>query len=646
MRTENWKKIVTGCGMVLLAAYVGGFFEILFSRSEVCLSPLQCLYAGCGTSSGRKWSMAAVVLLLALTVLVIWRGKDNPLHDERNFEISDQGTYGTAGFMGTQEQKEILQADRGMEHIKGIIFGRELSNGNILSLPVDSRLNRNIAVCGSQGSMKSRAFARVMALQCVRRGESMYITDPKSELYEDMSVYLEEHGYTVKVFNLVNPPNSDSWNCMWEIQHEELMAQTCADVIIKNTSDGKTDHFWDMSELNLLKALILYVDMEKTEEERNLGQVYRMLAELSEKEMDARFALLPKEHPAKGPYHIFKQAGEKVRGGVIIGLGARLQVFQNKMIRNITAYPEINLELPGKEKCAYFCITSDQDSTFDFLSSLFFSFLFIKLVRFADRNGVDGKLPKAVNFILDEFPNIGAIPDFKKKISTVRSRNISISVIFQNIAQLKNRYPYDEWQEIIGNCDTQIALGCTDEMTARFLSDRTGEVTISVSSQSKQLHTWRVSNFTPDFRETSSVGRRKLMTQDEVLRMPLDEALIILRGQKVFRVKKFDYTLHPESKKLKKRKAVTHIPLWQMEEKEPAVKIEEPKQQMALSEERKESFRQEIKSAVLEQEVQPKEPKKVVSISKKQLMSKNKEARNNGQGGKNDTGAADAGIDH
>ena len=183
-------------------------------------------------------------------------------------------------------------------------------------------------------------------------------------------------------------------------------------------------------------------------------------------------------------------------------------------------------------------------------------------------------------------------------------------------------------------------------MTARFLSDRTGEVTISVSSQSKQLHTWRVSNFTPDFRETSSVGRRKLMTQDEVLRMPLDEALIILRGQKVFRVKKFDYTLHSESKKLKKRKAVTHIPLWQMEEKELAVKIEEPRQQMALSEGRKESFGQETKSAVTEQEVQPKEPKKVVSISKKQLMSKNKEARNNGQGGKNDTGAADAGIDH
>lgn len=585
------------------------------------------------------------ILIAILVVMVMHMGNSTggELDRERNFAYSEKGTYGTAGYLEQKEMKKLLCLTD-IRHTKGTILG--IVEKQIASIPLESRMNRNIAVYGASGSMKSRAFVRNMIFQCVRRGESMVLTDPKSELYEDMSVYLEEHGYTIKVFNLVNPPNSDSWNCMWEIQHEELMAQTCADVIIKNTSDGKTDHFWDMSELNLLKALILYVDMEKTEEERNLGQVYRMLAELSEKEMDARFALLPKEHPAKGPYHIFKQAGEKVRGGVIIGLGARLQVFQNKMIRNITAYPEIDLELPGKEKCAYFCITSDQDSTFDFLSSLFFSFLFIKLVRFADRNGVDGKLPKAVNFILDEFPNIGAIPDFKKKISTVRSRNISISVIFQNIAQLKNRYPYDEWQEIIGNCDTQIALGCTDEMTARFLSDRTGEVTISVSSQSKQLHTWRVSNFTPDFRETSSVGRRKLMTQDEVLRMPLDEALIILRGQKVFRVKKFDYTLHPESKKLKKRKAVTHIPLWQMEEKEPAVKIEEPKQQMALSEERKESFRQEIKSAVSEQEVQPKEPKKVVSISKKQLMSKNKEARNNGQGGKNDTGAADAGIDH
>ena len=127
MRTENWKKIVTGCGMVLLAAYVGGFFEILFSRSEVCLSPLQCLYAGCGTSSGRKWSMAAVVLLLALTVLVIWRGKDNPLHDERNFEISDQGNlwngriYGNTGTKRDTAGRPWNGAYKGDYFRKGVV---------------------------------------------------------------------------------------------------------------------------------------------------------------------------------------------------------------------------------------------------------------------------------------------------------------------------------------------------------------------------------------------------------------------------------------------------------------------------------------------------------------------------------------------
>lgn len=329
MRTENWKKIVTGCGMVLLAAYVGGFFEILFSRSEVCLSPLQCLYAGCGTSSGRKWSMAAVVLLLALTVLVIWRGKDNPLHDERNFEISDQGTYGTAGFMGTQEQKEILQADRGMEHIKGIIFGRELSNGNILSLPVDSRLNRNIAVCGSQGSMKSRAFARVMALQCVRRGESMYITDPKSELYEDLCAYLKEEGYVVKQLNLIQLTHSDAWNCLAEIEDGELIDVFC-DVVIRNTTD-KFDHFYDNVEMDLLKALCLYVFEEYPQEQKTFPEAYKLLLNKSVEMLDSIFERLPTDHPAKGPYQLFSKA-EKVKGNAVLGLGTRLQILQNKMV--------------------------------------------------------------------------------------------------------------------------------------------------------------------------------------------------------------------------------------------------------------------------------------------------------------------------
>ena len=299
-----------------------------------------------------------------------------------------------------------------------------------------------------------------MIFQCVARGqkgnnasgESLIITDPKSELYESMSAYLENEGYVVKAFNLVNPENSDSWNCLGEINGQETMAQIFADVIIQNTGSGKGDHFWDNAEMNLLKALVLYVDQGFPPEARNIGQVYKLLTMSSEKELNSLFDLLPVSHPAKVPYCIYKQASDTVRSGVIIGLGARLQVFQNKLIRQITSYDEIDLTLPGKQKCAYFCITSDQDSTFDFLSSLFMTFIFIKLVRYADKYGEEGKLPVAVHILADELANTGAILELNKKISVIRSRNLSISCIFQNLPQMQNRYPYNQWQEIIGNC--------------------------------------------------------------------------------------------------------------------------------------------------------------------------------------------------
>ena len=501
-----------------------------------------------------------LIILLVIFIMRMGNGDNSETDRERNLIYSSKGTYGTSGFMTPNEMNKVLETVSKVRSTRGTILGQ--LNGKIVCLPEKSRMNRNIAVYGASGSMKSRAFARNMIFQCVKRGESMFVTDPKSELYEDMSEYLRQNGYTVKVFNLINPENSDSWNCLNEIEGQEIMAQLFSDVIIKNTNAGKPDHFWDNSELNLLKALVLYVEQGYPPEGKNIGEVYKLLTLSSETEMNSLFDALPIGHPAKSPYSIFKQAADTVRGGIIIGLGSRLQVFQNRLICDITSYNEIDLTLPGREKCAYFCVSSDQDSTFDFLSSLFLSFLFIKLVRFADKHGESGRLPVPVHILADEIANIGVIPDLTKKISTIRSRNISMSVIFQNLAQMQNRYPQNQWQEIIGNCDVQLFLGCTDEITAKFISDRTGEVTIGVSSKAKQLNTWRVSNYTPEYRETSSIGKRKLMTMDEVLRLPIDKALVIVRGHKVLKVDKYDYTLHPESKKLSPSKASEHVPEW------------------------------------------------------------------------------------
>ncbi len=509
------------------------------------------------------YGMGICLALLGLLILVIMRmgfSGGGKLDRERNLVYSEKGTYGTASFLSEEKTKELLEVVSDVRQTDGIIVG-EL-NGKILALPRNTRKNGNIAVYGSSGSMKSRAFCRNAIFQSVKRGDSIICTDPKSELYEDMSEYLRDNGYTVRVFNLVDPEHSDSWACLQEIGDDGPMAQTFTDIIIKNTGSLKGDRFWDNAEANLLKAVALYVECNYPPQSRNIGEAYQLLIFKSAQELDALFDVLPLSHPAKAPYQIYRQAADSVRSSILIGLGSRLQVFQSDLIRRITSYDEIDLTLPGRKKCAYFCVFSDQQSTFDFLSSLFFSFLFIKLVGYAD-SCTGGRLPVAVNIIGDEWPNIGTVPDFYKKISTIRSRNIHMmGLCFQSLAQLQTRYPDTEWQILLSACDTQLFFGANDEFTAKLVSNRTGEISVTTNSRSKVLGTWRISDYVSQFRETEATGKRKLLTPDEVLRLPAEQALVMLHSQNVLKVNKFDYTRHPEAKKLRPVKASEHIPVW------------------------------------------------------------------------------------
>ncbi len=507
--------------------------------------------------------------MLLLFVMRIGYSDTGEYDGDRNFTYSAKGTYGTSGWMSRKEMSGVLELVADLHRYQGIVLG--MLERKAVCVPEKTRLNSNLAVYGASGSMKTRSFCMNRILQGVSRGESLVICDPKSELYEKSSEYLRDKGYTVRVFNLVNPENSDSWNCLCEVEGQELMAQLFVDVIIKNTTGGgKGDHFWDSAEMNLLKALVLYVDKGYPPENRNMGQVYQLITLNSETALNSLFEVLPINHPAKAPYSLFKQASDSVRSGVIIGLGSRLQVFQAELIKKITARDEIDLELLGQKPCAYFLVTSDQDSTFDFLASLFLSFVFIKLVRYADKNCEGGRLPVPVHVLGEELTACGTIPDLSRRLSVIRSRNISMSCVFQNLAGLQNRYPLNLWQEILGNCDVQLFLGCTDPLTAEFVSSRTGLASVAVSSKSKQLGTWRISNYTPEYRETSGVGKRPVLTPDEVLRLPIDEALVIIRGKKTLKVDKMDYSKHPEYPLLRSCKASAHIPEWRRLEMEAA----------------------------------------------------------------------------
>lgn len=537
-----------------------------------------CLRAAVHPPYGIYGIFICIGLLAVLLLFVMRIGySDTGEYDEdRNFTYSAKGTYGTSGWMSRKEMAGVLELVADLRRYQGIVLG--MLDRKAVCVPEKTRLNSNLAVYGASGSMKTRSFCMNRILQGVSRGESLVICDPKSELYEKSSEYLRDKGYTVRVFNLVNPENSDSWNCLSEVEGQELMAQLFVDVIIKNTTGGgKGDHFWDSAEMNLLKALVLYVDKGYPPENRNMGQVYQLITLNSETALNSLFEVLPINHPAKAPYSLFKQASDSVRSGVIIGLGSRLQVFQSELIKKITARDEIDLELLGQKPCAYFLVTSDQDSTFDFLASLFLSFVFIKLVRYADKNCEGGRLPVPVHVLGEELTACGTIPDLSRRLSVIRSRNISMSCVFQNLAGLQNRYPLNLWQEILGNCDVQLFLGCTDPLTAEFVSSRTGLASVAVSSKSKQLGTWRISNYTPEYRETSGVGKRPVLTPDEVLRLPIDEALIIIRGKKTLKVDKMDYSKHPEYPLLRSCKASAHIPEWRRLEMEAAAAPEPAK---------------------------------------------------------------------
>ncbi|URZ05937.1 VirD4-like conjugal transfer protein, CD1115 family [Clostridium felsineum] len=350
-----------------------------------------------------KGFLLAFLLFSIILVVLYFLFKNMETGEEQsgvNY-LKDNGTQGTANWMDNEEAKKVL----GVGTEKGMVFGtiKDGIKNKMVTLPPDTFFNKNIAVFGASGSMKSRSFVRPNIMQIAELGESIILTDPKSEIFESMSQFLRDKGYNVKALNLVNMINSDRWNPLNEVE-DDISAQSFAETVMANTKEpgARQDEFWSKTEMNLLKALVLYVVKENPEEERNLSAVYSMLALNDPSTIDAVFRALPSTHPAKMPYNIYSQASENVRTGVVIGLGSKLQVFQNKLVQNLTATSDIDLTLPKREKCAYFCITSDMESTFDFIAGLFFSFLFIKLVKYADYAPKEGQ--KDVYFILDEFP--------------------------------------------------------------------------------------------------------------------------------------------------------------------------------------------------------------------------------------------------
>ena len=307
------------------------------------------------------------------------------------------------------------------------------------------------------GSGKSASYVIPNAYQLLG---SYVFTDPKGELYDKTAGYLKSQGYDIKIFNLVNPKNSDGYNPLIHIQNE-IDVDIIANTIVKGQSDVKnqSDPYWDDMAEMLLKALIYYLLATRPEEEQNLASCAELVRAANNSGggnlLTELMNQLPYDHPARMNYKSIEIAPEKTYSSILSSLQSKLGKFDSKEIADLTSTNTINFEDIGRKKTALYVISSDTHAAYDFLLTIFFSQMIQHLYDFADLNG--GALPQPTYFILDEFANIGRIPDFDKKISTSRSRKISFSVILQNLDQLEAIYDKSH-ETIIGNCDTHVFL--------------------------------------------------------------------------------------------------------------------------------------------------------------------------------------------
>ena len=298
---------------------------------------------------------------------------------------------------------------------------------------------------------------------------SYVFTDPKGELYDKTAGYLKQNGYDIKVLNLVRPKNSDGYNPLMHVS-SELDVDVIANTVIKGQkAESGQDPYWDDMAEMLLKALIYYLIATRPEEEQNLASCAELVRAANKNGgsnlLTELMNQLPYDHPARMNYKSIEIAPEKTYGSILSSLQSKLGKFDSSEIAELTSTDTINFEEIGSRKTAVYVISSDTHTAYDFLLTIFFSQMIQQLYDFADKNG--GALPMPTYFILDEFANIGKVPDFDKKISTSRSRKISFSVILQNLDQLEAVYE-KSYETIIGNCDTHVFLGSNSRKNSRI----------------------------------------------------------------------------------------------------------------------------------------------------------------------------------
>ncbi len=412
--------------------------------------------------------------------------------------------------------------------------------------------NKNVIVVGGAGSGKTRFFVKPNLMQM---HSSYVVSDSKGLLLSETGKLFEEEGYEIKIFDLISRKNCNHYNPFNYIRNEDDILKIVNNLIKNTTNPNKKggDDFWEKAETALLMAIFSYLLQEVVEEDQTLSSVVELvrLADIPEdvpgyvSPLDILFQELEEKDPqnfAVLQYKIFKLSGDKTTKSILVSLGVRLAPFDIPSIKELVSKDTLELDTIGDKKTILYILLSDTDTSFNFLASMMYQQLFDMLVHRAD-NYYKGRLPVHVRCILDEFANIGQIPDFEKVISVIRSREISTNVILQNISQLKTLYK-DTWETIIGTSDTFLYLGGMEQSTHEYISKLLGKETI----EQRNISVTKGAN--GSYNENFQKLGRNLMEPDEVASLKGQECILKIRGVHPFLSKKYNIEKHKNYKRL------------------------------------------------------------------------------------------------
>lgn len=514
-------------GLIIAPAISGGLPEILQNLTTALNNPLNIQW--CGDS------VKTVLLFIAVYGMSI----GIYLSTKRNYRRREE--HGSAKW---GEAATINRRYRDKTFAENKLLTQNVRMGfNVKK----HRRNLNVLICGGSGSGKTRFYAKPNVMQC---NSSMVILDPKGEILRDTGHLLESNGAQVKVLDLINMEKSYCYNPFVYLHSDTDVQKLVTNLFKATTPKGSQsqDPFWDTSASMLLSALIFYLRHEAPEDEQNFGMVMEMLRAADTREddedfrspLDDLFDILESEEPnhiAVKYYKLYRKGSGKTLKSIQITLAARLEKFNLEEMEKLTATDELDIVKMGTVKTALFVIIPDSDTSFNFLVSILYTQLFQTLFYQADHVH-RGALPTHVHFIMDEFANVALPDDFEKDLSTMRSRGVSVSIILQNLAQLKALFE-KAWESIIGNCDEFLYLGGNEQSTHKYVSELLGKETIDTNTFGHS--SGRNGNYSTNFQNSG----RELLTPDEVRMLDNRYALLFIRGERPVQDEKFDILHHP-----------------------------------------------------------------------------------------------------